>query len=203
MVRTGIVFSSFPLVAGGLFLGFGHPALAGVCFVLAGFVLYFFRDPERAIPTEPGAIVSPADGRVLAVESVGEDNERRTKVSIFLSLFDVHVNRAPIAGTIRQVQYQPGKFHVATAARAAQENEQNIVTMEGDRTRVTFKQIAGILARRIEFWKKVGDQLQRGERVGMIRFGSRVEVLLDPRCQVRVRPGEQVRGGSSILAILE
>lgn len=203
MVRTGIVFSSFPLVAGGLFLGFGHPALAGVGFVLAGFVLYFFRDPERAIPTQPGAIVSPADGRVLAVESVGEGNERRTKVSIFLSLFDVHVNRAPIAGTIRQLQYQPGKFHLATAARAAQENEQNIVTMEGDGTRVTFKQIAGILARRIEFWKKVGDQLQRGERVGMIRFGSRVEVLLDPRCQVRVRPGEQVRGGSSILAILE
>ncbi|MFQ5817135.1 MAG: phosphatidylserine decarboxylase [Terriglobia bacterium] len=176
---------------------------AGVCFVLGGFVLYFFRDPERTIPTGPGVIVSPADGRVLAVETVLAGNEQRTKVSIFLSLFDVHVNRAPIAGTIRQLEHRPGKFHPAVAARAGQRNEQNIVTIEGEQTRVTFKQIAGILARRIEFWKKVGDQLARGERVGMIRFGSRVEVLLEPRCRVRVRPGEQVRGGSSILAILE
>ncbi|MFQ5926092.1 MAG: phosphatidylserine decarboxylase [Terriglobia bacterium] len=203
MIRTGIFLASLPLGTGGLLLGFGHPVPAGVCFALAGFVLYFFRDPERTIPTGPGVIVSPADGRVLAVESVGEGNEQRTKVSIFLSLFDVHVNRAPIAGTIRQREYRPGKFHVAVAVRAGQENEQNVVTIEGEQTRVTFKQIAGILARRIEFWKNVGDQLARGERVGMIRFGSRVEVLLEPTCRVFVRPGERVRGGSSILAVLE
>lgn len=203
MIRTGILFASLPLAAGSVLLAVGRPLPSAMCFGLGGFVLYFFRDPERTVPSEPGAIVSPADGRVLAVENVEEAGELRTRVSIFLSLFDVHVNRAPIAGTIRQLEYRPGKFHVATAAGAGRENEQNIVTIEGEQTRVTFKQIAGILARRIEFWKRMGDQLARGERVGMIRFGSRVEVLLEPRCRVQVQPGERVRGGSSILAIRE
>lgn len=202
MVRTGLVFASFPLGLGLVLLWRGHPAVALLAFVLGGCVLYFFRDPERVVPAVPGAIVSPADGRVLAVESVLEGGEPRTKVSIFLSIFDVHVNRAPIAGTIRAVEYRPGKFHVASREAASRENEQNIVAIEGERTRVTFKQIAGILARRIEFWKKPGDALTRGERVGMIRFGSRVEVFLEPRCQVRVEPGDKVHGGSTILAIL-
>lgn len=203
MVRTGVLFASPPLLAGGLLWWWGQAALGWVCLALAGFVAYFFRDPERKVPSLPGAIVSPADGRVLAVEPVVEGDVACTRVSIFLSLFDVHVNRAPIAGKVGEVEYRPGKFHVASASRAGAENEQNIVTIEGDGTRVTFKQIAGILARRIEFWKKVGDSLARGERLGMIRFGSRVEVYLEPRCQIRVRPGEHVRGGSSILAILE
>lgn len=202
MVRTGVWFASVPLLAGSLLLWAGLTIAGGVCLALAGFVFYFFRDPERMIPGESGAIVSPADGRVLEVEKVEEGGEPRTRISIFLSVFDVHVNRAPIAGTIRLVEYRRGKFHVASAVAAGRENEQNIVTIEGEETRVTFKQIAGILARRIEFWKKAGDPLARGERVGMIRFGSRVEVLLEPRCQVRVRPGDHVRGGSSVLAAL-
>jgi phosphatidylserine decarboxylase len=170
---------------------------------MAGFVLFFFRDPERRIPAGPGLIVSPADGRVLAVEPAEVEGEQRTRVGIFLSVFDVHVNRSPLQGTIERVEYRPGRFHVASTSRAGEENEQNIVIIEGEQTRVVVKQIAGILARRIEFWKRVGDSLARGERVGMIRFGSRVEVLLDPRYRVQVRPGEHVRGGSSILAVLE
>ena len=203
VIRTGYLFASLPMAAGGLLMWLNWSWAAVVCFVLAGFVLYFFRDPERVVPVVAGAIVSPADGRVLEVESVAEEGVARTKVSIFMSLFDVHVNRAPIAGSITQVRYCPGKFRIASSSRAAHENEQNVVRIEGANTSVTFKQIAGILARRIEFWKKSGDQVARGERVGIIRFGSRVEVLLEPRCQVRVRPGAHVRAGTSILAILE
>jgi len=203
MVRTGYLFASLPIAAAGLSLWLGWSWAAAVCFILGGFVLYFFRDPERVVPAVAGAIVSPADGRVLGIEPAEEEGLARTKISIFMSLFDVHVNRAPIAGAITQVRYCPGKFRIASSARAGRENEQNIVRIEGGYTSLTLKQIAGILARRIEFWKQSGDQVMRGERVGMIRFGSRVEVLLEPRCQVRVRPGEHVRAGTTILASLE
>ncbi len=203
MVRTGYLFASLPVAAGGLSLWLGWSWAAAVCFVLGGFVLYFFRDPEREVPVIAGAIVSPADGRVLGIESLEEEGAVHTRISIFMSLFDVHVNRAPIAGAITQVRHCPGKFRIASSARAGRENEQNVVSIEAAHTSLTFKQIAGILARRIEFWKQPGDQVARGERVGMIRFGSRVEVLLEPRCQVRVRPGAHVRAGTSILAILE
>ena len=203
MVRIGIWFAAAPGVAGALLFLAGWPGLATACLGMAGFVLFFFRDPERKIPAGPGLIVSPADGRVLAVEPAEVEGEPRTRVSIFLSVFDVHVNRSPLRGTIQLVEYRPGRFHVASTNRAGEENEQNIFLIQGEQTRVVVKQIAGILARRIEFWKRVGDSLARGERVGMIRFGSRVEVLLDPRCRVQVRPGEHVRGGSSVLAVLE
>lgn len=203
MVRTGYLFGSLPVAAGGLLMWIGWSWVAVACFILGGLVLYFFRDPERVIPAVAGAVVSPADGRVLGVERVEEEGVARLKISIFMSLFDVHVNRAPIAGSIIQVRHCPGRFRIASSARAGHENEQNVVRIEGAYTSVTFKQIAGILARRIEFWKKPGDQVARGERVGMIRFGSRVEVLLEPRCQLCVRPGQHVRGGASILAILE
>lgn len=196
------MFAGIPLAAGILLTLAGWRVAAAVCVGLAAFVVFFFRDPERVVPGGAGVIVSPADGRVLAVESVPAGGEPRTKVSIFLSVFDVHVNRSPIAGTIEQVEYRPGKFHVASVARASRENEQNIFTIRGEQTRVTVKQIAGMLARRIEFWKKRGDNLARGERLGMIRFGSRVEVVLEPGYQVQVRAGEHVRGGASILAKL-
>lgn len=203
MMRTGYVYASVPALVGGL-LGWQGWWVGAVVFLgLAAFVLFFFRDPERIVAAVPGAIVAPADGRVLAVEQTALEGIQQTQVSIFLSLFDVHVNRAPIGGTIAAVRYRPGRFHVASRPRASRENEQNEVVVDGEGTRVIFRQIAGILARRIEFWKKVGDQVDRGQRLGMIRFGSRAEVVFDPRFRVQVSPGDHVRAGLSILAIRE
>lgn len=203
MIRTGFVFAGVPALLGGLLVWQGWWGTGAVLLGLAAFVLFFFRDPERAIPATPGAILAPADGRVLGVGEVALEGVAHTQVDIFLSVFDVHVNRAPIGGTITAVHYRPGKFHVASRPQASRENEQNEVVLEGEGTRVVFRQIAGILARRIEFWKRVGDQVERGQRLGMIRFGSRAEVVFDARCRVQVRPGQHVRAGSSILAIRE
>ncbi len=201
MVRTGLYFATVPALAGGVLGWQGWWLPAAPLLGLAGFVLFFFRDPERAAPAEPGAILAPADGKVLAVEETAVDGQPQTQVSIFLSIFDVHVNRAPIAGTIAQVRYRPGKFHIASTRRASRENERNEVVLEGDGARVIVRQIAGLVARRIEFWKKVGDRVERGQRLGMIRFGSRAEVVFDPRCRVQVQPGQHVRAGSTVLAI--
>lgn len=203
MIRTGLLYASLPALAGGLLGWQGWWGAAAGLLALAAFVLYFFRDPERRVAAAPGAIVAPADGRVLAVEGITLDGVPHTQVSIFLSVFDVHVNRAPIGGQITAVRYRPGKFHLASQPRASRENEQNEVVLDGQGTRVVFRQIAGVLARRIEFWKKVGDQVERGQRLGMIRFGSRAEVVFEPCCRVLVRPGQHVRAGSSILAIRE
>jgi phosphatidylserine decarboxylase len=170
--------------------------------LLAAFFFWFFRDPDRVIPNEPGALVSPADGKVTAVMPVTENGVSRLRVSIFLNVFDVHVNRSPISGTVRAVRYQKGKFVNAMNAASADQNEQNVVTVEGEGQSVVFKQIAGLLARRIVFNKKVGDPVERGERVGLIKFGSRVDVLLDTSATVVVKVGDRVKGGSSILAHL-
>lgn len=203
MIRTGFYYATVPALAGG-FLGWrGWWGAAGLLLGLAAFVLFFFRDPERRPPQVPGAILAPADGRVLAVEEIALDGVPHTQVSIFLSIFDVHVNRAPIAGTIAALRYRPGKFHVASSRRAGRENEQNEAVLEGEGTRVVVRQIAGLVARRIEFWKKLGDQVERGQRLGMIRFGSRAEVVFERRCRVQVQPGQHVRAGTSVLAIRE
>jgi phosphatidylserine decarboxylase len=175
--------------------------LAGAIFaiplwLLAAFCLYFFRDPERVIPTGPVA-VSPADGKVLAVVA---ESAVLNRVTIFLNIFDVHVNRAPIGGTIEKVRYQEGSFHVASREVCSEQNEQNVVTVKGDGTAVTFKQIAGLIARRIVFNKKPGDRVSTGERVGLIKFGSRVDVLLGPEWEITVRPGMRVSAGSTIVA---
>lgn len=201
MVRTGLYFAALPasLSATCFWLGW-VPAgilLAG----LAAFILFFFRDPERTIPDMPGAIVSPADGRVLSVDEVEWEGTSRTRISIFLSVFNVHVNRVPIAGKIVKAEYRRGRFHIASRSVASSENEQNEITVEGERTTVVFRQIAGLIARRIEFWCEVGDEMARGQRVGMIRFGSRTEILFDPAYRARVRPGETVYGGSTVLAV--
>lgn len=202
MVREGILFAVVPAALGGLLLVFGWTITGAVALLVAGFVVYFFRDPSRRIPAEPGLIVSPADGRVVDVSEQELDGSLRKKISIFLSLFDVHVNRTPIAGVVRAIEHRPGKFLAAMRAEASRLNEQNIFTVTGEETSVVFAQIAGVLARRIVCWKRPGDVLARGEKVGMIRFGSRVDVYLDPRCEVRVKRGEHVRGGSSVLARL-
>jgi len=170
--------------------------------LLALFFLWFFRDPERVIPDSAGAVVSPGDGKVTDVSSVVMNGNARTRISIFLSVFDVHVNRSPMAGVIREVCYQKGKFLNAMNPASAEHNEQNAVTVEGDGQMIVFKQIAGLLARRIVFTKKVGDPVKRGERVGLIKFGSRVDVLLDASAHLQIKVGNRVKGGSSVLAFL-
>ena len=170
--------------------------------LLALFFLWFFRDPERTIPDSAGAVVSPGDGKVTDVSSILTDGIPRTRISIFLSVFDVHVNRSPVAGVIREVHYQKGKYLNAMNPASAEHNEQNAVTVEGAGQTVTFKQIAGLLARRIVFNKKVGDRVERGERVGLIKFGSRVDVLLDASATMQIKVGDRVKGGASVLAYL-
>ena len=192
-------------------LGFGVAALilgwltaplwAVPAVLLACFFLWFFRDPERDIPAVAGAVVSPGDGKVTDVSRVRASGADKLRISIFLSVFDVHVNRSPIAGVIRDIRYQRGKFINAMNTDSAAENEQNIVTVEGEGITVVFKQIAGLLARRIVFTKSVGDRVGRGERVGLIKFGSRVDVLLDTSAIPQVKVGDHVRGGASVIAI--
>ena len=170
--------------------------------VLAAFFLWFFRDPNRIITTLPGAVVSPGDGKVTDVSAVKFAATTLCRISIFLNVFDVHVNRSPIAGVIREIRYQRGKFLNAMGAHSAEENEQNIVTVEGDGRTVIFKQIAGLIARRIVFNYKVGDRVERGQRVGLIKFGSRVDILFDRDATIRVKVGDRVKGGQSVLALL-
>src|ERR1700685_3214327 len=203
MVRDGY-FYALPLIAAAVLLGWlTNPAWAIIPCLLAFFFLWFFRDPERAIPQDAGAVVSPGDGKVTEVSTVSVGNQRQTRVSIFLSVFDVHVNRSPIAGVIRDVRYQRGKYLNAMNQASAELNEQNIVRVEGDGQVVVFKQIAGLLARRIVFTPKVGDRLERGQRVGLIKFGSRVDVLFDAAAVLQVKVGDRVRGGASVLAYLQ
>jgi phosphatidylserine decarboxylase len=203
MVRDGYLYA-LALIAAAVLLGwFAQPAWAIVPLLLAMFFLWFFRDPERAIPDAAGAVVSPGDGKVTDASIVTVDGEKRLRISIFLSVFDVHVNRSPIAGVVREVRYQRGKFLNAMNQASAEENEQNIVRVEGDEQVVVFKQIAGLLARRIVFHPKVGDRLERGQRVGLIKFGSRVDVLFDAAAALQVKVGDRVRGGASVLAFLQ
>jgi phosphatidylserine decarboxylase len=202
MVRDGYYYG-FAFIAAGILLGWlTRPWWAIVPFLLAIFFLWFFRDPERAIPAEEGAVVSPGDGKVTDVSVVTVGSESQLRLSIFLSVFDVHVNRSPISGEVRDVRYQRGKFLDARSKDCAELNEQNIVTVEGDGQKVVFKQIAGLLARRIVFYPKVGDRLERGQRVGLIKFGSRVDVVLDASARVNVKVGDRVQGGASVLAYL-
>jgi phosphatidylserine decarboxylase len=202
MVRDGY-FYALPLIAAGLLIGWlTQPVWSVVPFLLAFFLLWFFRDPERAIPQQPGAVVSPGDGKVTDVSIVPAETGTRIRISIFLSVFDVHVNRSPIGGSIRDVRYQKGKFLDARSPHCAEQNEQNTVTVEGEGQTVIFKQIAGLLARRIVFNPKVGDQVARGQRIGLIKFGSRVDVLFDSAAKLNVKVGDRVQGGASVLAFL-
>ena len=203
MVRDGYLYA-LPLIAVAALLGWlTSPAWAIVPVLLAVFFLWFFRDPERAIPDDVGAIVSPGDGKVTDVVPTTVGNKQMLRISIFLSVFDVHVNRSPIAGVVREIRYQRGKFLNAMNVISAEQNEQNIVTVEGDGQRVVFKQIAGLLARRIVFHPKVGDRLERGQRVGLIKFGSRVDVLCDASARISVKVGDRVKGGASVLAYVQ
>ena len=206
MVRDGYYYALALIVAAILLGWLTRPVWAIIPCLLAIFFLWFFRDPERTIPQDPGAVVSPADGKVTDVSMVMVGNQQQTRVSIFLSVFDVHVNRSPIAGVVRDIRYQHGQFLNAMNTASAERNEQTIVTMEGEGDglqKVVFKQIAGLLARRIVFYPKVGDRLKRGQRVGLIKFGSRTDLLLDASARMNVNIGDRVKGGASILAYLQ
>ena len=196
MVLDGIYYA-LAMVAGAEIVSYlTHPVLGVPLYLLAAFCLYFFRDPERVIPEGPVA-VSPADGKVVAVVP---ESSSLTRISIFLNVFDVHVNRSPVAGTVTDVKYSPGKFLVASKELASVENEQNTLTVDGGGTPVVFKQIAGLIARRIVCTKKPGDRVATGERIGLIKFGSRMDVAFGPEWQITVKPGERVAAGSSIIA---
>ena len=200
MVKDGYFYGVGLLAAAALLYWLTSWPLALVPALLAAFFLWFFRDPERIIPMGPGLIVSPGDGLVTETIRLETPEGPRQRISIFLSVFDVHVNRSPIAGTITAVRYQKGKYLNAMNPASAEQNEQNIVTVRGDGVEVTFKQIAGLLARRIVFLPAEGSAIGRGERVGLIKFGSRVDVLLPAEAVLQVKPGVRVRGGASILA---
>ena len=200
MAREGIPWVLVPLAAAAAaaLLGFWYVAL--VLGVLSAFMAYFFRDPERDAPADPGLVVSPADGRVTRVEKLSpEDPRSPTLVSIFLSPLDVHINRSPVAGEVSAVSYTKGRFLMATKEEASLVNEQNALTIRGEQVTVVCKQIAGVLARRIVCWKKAGDHLQLGERFGLIKFGSRTDLILPPEVEVGLKAGDRVRGGVSVV----
>ncbi len=200
MVKEGYKFAVAPLGLGVLALALRWNWAGGILVFLAAFVLYFFRDPERIVPADPAVVVSPADGRVMEIVDQAMGSQPGRRVSIFLAIWDVHVNRAPLAGRILKLEYRPGRFLAAMRSRASAENEQNVIHLSTERGEIVLKQIAGWIARRVLCWKAEGDTVALGERVGMIRFGSRVDIWLPLEAEIVVRPGQHVAGGSSILA---
>jgi phosphatidylserine decarboxylase len=205
MVKDGYFYGLGLLLAAGLLFWLTSWPWALIPALLAAFFLWFFRDPERVIPEGAGLIVSPGDGLVTETVRIETPEGARQRISIFLSVFDVHVNRSPITGTITDVRYLKGKYLNAMNPASADQNEQNIVTVRGaapDDFEITFKQIAGLLARRIVFVPAAGSAIGRGERVGLIKFGSRVDVLIPAEAELRVNPGVRVKGGASILAAM-
>lgn len=198
MVKDGIPFVLVPAAAMAVFALSQLWIPAVIFLLLTAFMIYFFRDPDRVVPTDSGLIVSAADGRVTRIESTDEHK----LVSVFLSPFDVHVNRSPIAGKVVDITYVKGKKMPATSDIASLENERNSLVIEGENLTVTCTQIAGILARRIVCWTKAGDNLERGQRFGLIKFGSRTDLLMPPNVDIVVRVGDTVRGGETIIAKL-
>jgi phosphatidylserine decarboxylase len=200
MAREGYPYVIVPLLLALVAALVGYWPASIPFIILAAFMAFFFRDPRRSAPSDNNLVVSPADGRVTRIELLSPAEEQSPKVvSIFLSPFDVHVNRAPLAGTITDVSYTRGKFLMATKEEASLVNEQNALTIKGERVTVVCKQIAGILARRIVCWKRAGDNLTLGERFGLIKFSSRTDLILPPEVEVTVREGERVRGGVTVI----
>ena len=203
MVREGFLFGFPPLLLGMLLALFLTPVslvVGGILIFFALFTFYFFRNPQRSIPSEAGLIVSPADGRVVVVKDEENAGRPGKRISIFLAIWNVHVNRSPAAGKLTKLEYKPGKFMAAWAEQASLDNEQNVFTLQSEHGEIVFKQIAGWVARRIVCWKAAGDSVVRGERVGMIRFGSRMDIWLPEGVEIAIRPGQHVAGGTSVLA---
>ncbi|HXM34091.1 MAG TPA: phosphatidylserine decarboxylase family protein [Pyrinomonadaceae bacterium] len=204
IARDGLFYIAIPAIIAAILFGIGYWALALPFVIVSAFMIYFFRDPHRLPPSEPDIVVAPADGRVTRVVSLvsGAENSP-TLISIFLSPLDVHINRSPIAGRVTDVSYTRGKFLMATNEQASLVNEQNALTIEGDKVSVVCKQIAGILARRIVCWKRKNDQVTRGERIGLIKFSSRTDLVLPANVRVTVTEGMKVQGGTTIIGRIQ
>ncbi|MEW6289710.1 MAG: phosphatidylserine decarboxylase family protein [Thermodesulfobacteriota bacterium] len=206
VAREGYPFVGFAAFATIIFALLGYDIIAFWAMLLTGFVLYFFRDPSRIIPAAPDALVSPADGKVILVEKVFDDrfvNEQVYKVSIFMNVFNVHVNRVPFSGTVNAITYSPGRFYSADTERGALENEFCAVTMATEAgQRFAVVQVAGLIARRIVCWAEQGDALSRGQRFGLIRFGSRVDLYLPLETQLEITTGQKVKAGETVLGYL-
>jgi phosphatidylserine decarboxylase len=203
MVRDGYIYGLGLLAVAVVVAWATHAWLWAILpVILAAFFLWFFRDPQRDIPAATGLIVSPGDGLVTEAVAFATPEGPKQRISIFLSVFDVHVNRSPIAGVLTKVVYQKGQYLNAMNPASADRNEQNIVTVRGEGFEVTFKQIAGLLARRIVFNLREGNSVERGQRVGLIKFGSRVDVVLPAEAALQVKVGQRVRGGASVLAVM-
>jgi phosphatidylserine decarboxylase len=200
MVKEGYYFGLPPLFFGGITLALHWWFTATILIALAAFIFSFFRDPDRTVPPDPDAVVSPADGKVVVITEEENAGRPGIRISIFLAIWNVHVNRTPLSGTITKVDYRPGKFMAAWDSRASTQNEQNIFTLATPGGDIELKQIAGFIARRVVSWKKVGESVARGERIGLVRFGSRVDLWLPRDAQISVRVGQTVHGGSSVLA---
>lgn len=200
VIKEGFAFGLPPLALGAVAWGLGWKWQGGVLITLGLFVLYFFRDPERTPPPDPDAVVSPADGHVAVIVDEAFEGRPGRRISIFLAVWDVHVNRAPLAGRITKVDYRPGRFYAALRGRASEENEQNVIYLETPRGPMVFKQIAGWIARRVLCWKSAGEAVGTGERIGMIRFGSRMDVWLPLEAEIVARNGQFVAGGKTTIA---
>ncbi|QMV19984.1 phosphatidylserine decarboxylase [Granulicella sp. 5B5] len=203
MVRDGYLYGFALLVVAAVVWYTTHmDVLVAIPVLLAAFFLWFFRDPSRQIPSEPGLIVSPGDGKVEEADWIETSAGARLRVTIFLSVFDVHVNRVPVDGTVTLVEHREGLFLNAMRPDSAVHNEQTLITIDAGGYEVSFKQIAGLLARRIVCNLKAGDHVERGQRMGLIKFGSRVDVLMPAEVALRVKVGQRVKGGSSVLAAM-
>lgn len=200
IARDGFIYVLLPAAVAAVFALLGFWPVAVVFGLLAAFMAYFFRDPNRATPADRHAVVSPADGRVTRVKAIDDQAANSaTLVSIFLSPFDVHINRAPIAGRVSNVSYTRGKFLMATDENSSLVNEQNAITIEGEDVTIVCKQIAGILARRIVCWKQAGEHVELGERFGLIKFSSRTDLVLPANIEVLVKEGARVKGGLTVI----
>lgn len=196
------------IVPAGLLTGFfwfaSMPCVAGIFGTLLAFVTWFFRDPERSIPTDVNVVVSPADGKIVEIVTEKDPILGKTfkRISIFLSVFNVHINRSPIGGRVEKIQYNPGKFLAAFNHKASLDNEQNTLLINNGKVQVLVKQIAGLIARRLVCWVRVDEELQLGQRFGLIRFGSRVDIFLPENTDIRVKLGDRVQGGNSVIGFL-
>lgn len=200
MVKDGYKFV-LPLLCAGIgAAAVGWKIAAVILFALCAGTAFFFRDPERIPPADAGVVVSPADGRVTDVTEETVEGRAGWRISIFLSIFNVHVNRSPMAGRVAKVEYRRGRFYNAMRSRASVDNEQNVIHLETERGVIVFKQIAGAIARRVVCWKRPCDEVKLGERIGLIRFGSRMDVWLPRDAEIVARPGQHVAGGVSVLA---
>ncbi len=185
---------------------FGWKNIGIVMLVLTVFVVFFFRDPERTVPDGSDLIVSPADGKVIVIKDIYEPTYLKQdvkQISIFLSVFNVHVNRSPISGTVELVQYNPGKFHVASVDKASLDNEQTAMIIAQGKHKILVKQIAGLIARRIVCYAKPGDAIKTGERYGLIRFGSRVDIYLPKNAEIKVALGDRIKGARDVIGVLK